>query len=159
MNDKRQFVLIVEDDEVKWRDVEPLVKSALPGVPYERARSLVDADRLVDSGAITFMILDISMNIAGHSTDASRGVHANLGGVEIAERMWLLGIDVPTVVLTGFDYFKKTGVRIQALESYSLEGLETKLRSFLGPKLLCCIKYGSPKWQHDLTRCLLKASL
>src|SRR5687767_2215063 len=118
-------ILVVEDDDVKWRDIAELIGALAEDVECTRAESIVVAEKYVESHEIVCLVLDISMNIAGESAASTRGMHANLGGVEIAERMWLLGIDVPTVILTGFDYFRKAGSKSQTLETYSLEGLES----------------------------------
>jgi hypothetical protein len=77
-----------------------------------------------------------------------------LGGLEIVERLWLLGIEVPTVVLTGFDYFRAPGKRLHAPEAYNLADLELKLKTFLGSKLIAFVKYGSRAWKDEFRSAL-----
>jgi CheY-like chemotaxis protein len=148
-------VVIIEDDPIKRADIEAMVREyfTMPTVSF--ASSVREADELLDKALPDFVVLDISMNISPESQASSRAAHANLGGLEIVERQWLLGIEVPTLVLTGFDYFRAPGKGQHAPEAYNLADLELKLKEFLGDKLIGCVKYGSSTWKDEFRRALL----
>lgn len=150
-------LLVVEDDDTKWKHIhDALVSVVGKEVAVSRVRSVVEADAFLDETEVTALVLDVSMNVASGAS-VNRGAQANLGGVEIAERLWLLGREVPTVVVTGFDYFRKTSKTSKSLDLYSLDDLQRRLKAFMGPLLVGCIKYGGAGWESAFQAALKKA--
>src|SRR5689334_9087406 len=106
-------LLIVEDDNGKFADVMSILMSqfseCIKEYRVERADTVVMAEQLMSRGSHDLVILDISMNIDRGSLGPMRGGHANLGGMDIIEKMYLLELERPTILLTGFDYFRRIG--------------------------------------------------
>lgn len=151
------LIAVVEDEEQKWRDITSLLANLGFHGDIPRATTLIEAERLLDRINPDLLILDISMNIAGPSNIASRGTHANIGGVEIVERLYLLEKTCPTIILTGFDVFKNGNASSEG--TMDLSSLTVKLRKLLGTNLLSTIKYGSEGWSDKMCAAIKKRKL
>jgi len=110
-----------------------------------RAKTVVEAADLIREGRWKLLILDISMDIAPGSGATVRDGHANLGGLDILEQMYLLEKEMPTVIVTGFDYFVRTSSEEGTSDSHTLLDLERQARAWIGSDLLGCVRYGSPE--------------
>jgi hypothetical protein len=147
-------ILVIEDEDTKYSD---LCKAIGPGdPPYEfvRAPNINLGEEYLSGGSFNIVVLDISLNISRGSLGAAKGGHANLGGLQIVERMWLLGIEVPTVIVTGFDVFERPSAKSKHLEILNLYEVEKRAREFLKSCYRGCIRYGSPGWQSTLKSCI-----
>lgn len=94
------------------------------------------------------------MDIASNSAGPSRGGHANLGGMDIVEEMYLTEREVPTIIVTGFDYFVSSAPAERSPDAHSFDDIEGLARKWLGWKLLGCVKYGRDGWEADFRRFL-----
>lgn len=148
-------VLVIEDEDFKYQEIDEILEQTVGVSDVERAKTVNRAEELLDEKNFDLIILDISMNISSGSL-GPRGGHANLGGYEIAQRMYLLECETPTLVLTGFDYFRQTTGRPNRGDLISLDLLEEKIRNFLGEKLLGCVRYGSVSWRAQFKECIEK---
>ena len=99
---------------------------------------------------IELMILDISLNISAGSLGPLRGGFANLGGLNVAERMYMYGQSLRTVVVTGFEYFPATGTRQGSFDVISLKDIEARVFEIFGADLLGCVRYSSEGWDTQL---------
>lgn len=141
-------VLIVEDVDVKFHELETAIQTLVPHATVSRAKSVVDAEDMVEEGQWSLIILDISMDIACGSAGPMRAGHANLGGMDVLERMYLLEQEFPTIIVTGFDYFPAgTGGDPSDAEMVSLADLEVRARNFIGELFLGCVRYGVDGWR------------
>lgn len=146
-------VLIVEDVDTKYAEVRTVVASVLPAdAAYSRASNLNEAEDAVMEGSWDLVVLDLSMDIAQNgSVDFSAG-HASLGGLDVLERMSLLKIDHPTVLVTGFDSFQDSDRFDNAI--MNLSDIDALASDWLGKSYLGCIRYGSEGWATKLARAL-----
>ncbi|MHC1946088.1 hypothetical protein IF803_17035 [Bradyrhizobium sp. UFLA06-06] len=150
MVDQRR-VLIVEDVDHKYKDVVEVLEATTNGsIELVRAKTVVDAADLVKQSGWLLIILDISMDIAPGSGSTMREGHANLGGLDILEQMYLLEKESPTVIVTGYDYFVRSSSDDEVSDSHTLQDLESQGRSLIGANLLGCIRYGAPGWAEHL---------
>jgi CheY-like chemotaxis protein len=147
-------ILVVEDQDAKFVDLCAAIGSDNQTHELMRAPSMNVAEEYLSGSKFDLLILDISLNISQAVQGSARGGHANLGGLQIVERLWLLSIEVPTVVVTGFDAFEGRSGRSTHLEVLSLNEVESRAREFLQENLLGCIRYGSVDWQERLRACI-----
>jgi CheY-like chemotaxis protein len=153
---RRLSVLIVEDVDHKFSEVEAALQLAVnQSIAVTRAKTLVEADQFVRDGQWDLVVLDISMDIAPGSSGSAREGHANLGGMDVIEQMFLIEKESPTVIVTGFDYFIRAGSSDHQ-DAQTFSDLEKKARSFIGGSLLGCVRYGAPNWEDAFTHCLEK---
>lgn len=149
-------ILVVEDAEYKFREVEALLRVRF-GSSFELVRSetVVEAEKQISKGPWDLVVLDISMDIAPGSSGGMRGGHANLGGMDVVEKMYLMEIERPTVILTGLDYFIMTNSEGMSHETLDLSDIERQARQWLADKLLGCVRYGREGWS-DLLLAAIK---
>lgn len=146
-------ILVVEDAPYKFQEVSSLLKSLLPPrIEIVRAETVVEAERQITKGPWDLIVLDISMDIAPGSSSGMRGGHANLGGMDVVEKMYLMEMEAPTVILTGLDYFIVTNSEGMSHETLDLSDIEKQARQWLSEKLLGCVRYGGDGWQERLSQ-------
>ncbi|NNM74195.1 hypothetical protein [Enterovirga aerilata] len=75
--------------------------------------------------------------------------HANLGGMDIIERMFLMEQEIPTIIVTDFDYFPAGGQDASETEIISLGDLNSRASSLLGDYHLGTVRYGSSTWRDE----------
>ena len=141
--------LVVEDKDAKFEDLKAVLQRAKPHLAITRARTVTEADNLVSTGRWAIIFLDVSMDISGASKGAIGGGHANLGGVDVLDTMFYEGIEIPTIVITGFDYFIAAASG-QDSEFIGLVELEQMAKERLQQSFLGCVRYGSPDWKAKL---------
>jgi len=143
---KASTILVIEDDDLKFKDLDQILRGHFNFI-IQRATTVVDAEDQIDKGSAQLIVLDVSMNIARGGSGHSRGGHANLGGLVIAEKMFLEGTEKPTLIVTGFDIFQRGSRRHADEDVVDLTELEQTARKLLGSHLLGCIRYGAENWQ------------
>jgi len=144
-------ILVVEDAPYKFQEVETLLRAHFRE-PFDltRAETVVDAERQVSKGPWDLIVLDISMDIAPGAGGGMRGGHANLGGMDVVEKMYLMELEYPTVILTGLDYFIVTNSDGMSHETLDLSDIERQARHWLSDNLLGCVRYGREGWDEQL---------
>lgn len=147
MADAARLVLIVEDDETKHADILAVVRELASGHAVERAATLKAAERFLDQTRPELLVLDISMNIAEGSLGPMRGGFANLGGIDLLERMYHLGQLCPTVIVTGFDAFRTRPRTTRTYEMVDLVELSDLARGRLGDDFLGLVRYAERGWK------------
>ena len=163
MNNSRDpfCILVVEDDNEKYLNIEGLIKT-FPNfnrLRVERAKTVVEGEAYFEHHNPNLMVLDISMNISAGSHGPLKGGHANLGGLDILEKLYLLNSEVDTIVLTAFDYFKTPGTRAGDFDLIGLDTINDKAAALIGDCLLGCVRYGSEHWLKELSGLLLEATI
>jgi CheY-like chemotaxis protein len=152
-------VLVVEDSEVKWREISKLLSSGNSlGVFVQRAATMEEANGHISSGNWDLILLDISMDIRSSATGPRAGGHDTIGGLKIAERMFYLGKDAPVIIVTAFDAFPSGAARGSAV--LGLEDVVRSASDLLGELLIGYVRYGSEGWSRalrDLVDGVLKA--
>jgi CheY-like chemotaxis protein len=147
-------VLIVEDVDQKYEDVCAIVLSSGDDLSVTRARTVVEAQDAIAGQDWDIVVVDISMDIVSTKDSRHREAHANLGGMDLIEQMYLMGRDVPTVIVTGFDYFVRIDRDATTQEAQTFSDLEHQARQWLGEKLFGCVRYGVPQWDSELRKCM-----
>lgn len=150
MANKKTQVLIIEDSDVKFREVHRvLTHAAGPEVELVRAATIEEANRQVARCAWKLVILDISMDIKSSSAGRGAGGHDTTGGLKVAERMFYLGYDAPIVIVTAFDAFPSGAGRRGAV--LGLQDVVDEASSLLGDLLVGWVRYGDDAWANELT--------
>lgn len=142
-------VLIVEDKEAKFDDLKRVVEDVVPEATIVRATTVVEAENLLPQVTWSIVVLDISMDINGTSKGALGGGHASLGGLDVIDTMYYEGLEIPTVVVTGLDYFISSK-NMEGADYIGLEELEKMVRDKLAGQYLGCIRYGIDGWSTRL---------
>jgi CheY-like chemotaxis protein len=142
-------VLIVEDKSAKFADLKKVVESLSSRISIHRASTVIEAENMLEDREWNLLVLDISMDINGTSKGALGGGHANLGGLDIVETMYYEGIVIPTVIVTGLDYFI-SAEGSDGSEYIGLEELEALVRKKMPSGYLGCIRYGIDGWVERL---------
>jgi CheY-like chemotaxis protein len=144
-------VLVVEDKDAKFRDIEQLLLGIRSDVVCVRARTVTEAENLLEARSWSVMVLDISMDINGTSKGALGGGHANLGGLDILDTLFYEGLSIPTIAVTGFDYFIASGSGEESTY-IGLDELEGLVRARAQGGYLGCVRYGSEGWQQRFVK-------
>ena len=139
-------VLIVEDSESKYSAILELVRDVCPKCEIARAATVIEAEAAVTEQKWDLVVLDISMDIApsrlGHR---SRG-QANIGGLGIAQKMFLLNCESPTIIVTAFDSFS-TATMGGSGEIVDFDEVRRRALQYLPDSLCACLQYNSPDWK------------
>lgn len=147
-------VLILEDVDSKYEDVKKQIESCL-STPLEiaRASNLNDAEDAVCDEYWDLVVVDLSMDINGNGSIQGAG-HASLGGLDVLERMSLLKLNLPVLVVTGFDSFQDTDRFDNAIMNLSdINGLA---KNWLGSCYIGCVRYGVDNWSRQLAKLIQK---
>lgn len=162
--DTREILLIVEDDDAKYSDIAAVLVDFVPA-RYRtllRAATVTSAEQALDEELPGLLVLDVSMNISPGSLGPMRGGFANLGGLDIAERLYLRGQSVKAVLITSFDYFQARGQIMGTskgqFDMVSLADISTRARELLGDGYLGCIRYGGESWREELVATVAEAA-
>lgn len=95
------------------------------------------------------VIVDLSMDINGNGSVQGAG-HATLAGLDVLERMSLLKIDYPTILVTGFDSFQDPDRFDNAI--MNLSDISNLATQWLGSAHLGSVRYGLPNWAQKFRR-------
>lgn len=156
MVDTMTKILVIEDGDAKFREVQRTVAAAA-GVNVEivRASTIEEANRLIARREWGLVILDISMDIKASSAGRGAGGHDTTGGLKVAERMFYLGHDTPIVIVTAFDAFPSGAGRRGAV--LGLEDVVEEAKSLIGDLLIGWVRYGDDGWSKRLTHLVQNA--
>ena len=114
-------ILLVEDEEAKARHVATFIGQLLPHAQLTTARSVRSAMASLLKEVPDLLILDMSLPTFDISSTESGGRPQGFGGLELMRNMELEEIACPTIVLTGYEAFNKSGGQI------SLDALNAEL--------------------------------
>jgi len=142
-------ILVVEDEPIKETEIVSIIEDHFTALAPKiiKVATINLAETALDDFKIDLLILDVSMNISKGSLGPRRGGHANLGGLDIVERMFLLKAEIPTVIVSGFDHFQGKQRKTSEFELIDLSAVEQRARKFLDGFLIGCVKYGDDNWE------------
>ncbi len=145
-------ILVIEDVDNKYNDVIEIIQATLAGrLSFARASNLNEGEDAIMDGVWDLIIVDLSMDINGNGSMQGAG-HATLGGLDVLERMALLKIDYPTIIVTGFDSFQDPDRFDNAIMNLSDVG---KLAGqWLGSGYVGAVRYGVDGWSLKFRRIL-----
>lgn len=137
-------LLVIEDSDVKWREVSKVLRGLSLPVEITRAATIEDANREIAKRQWSIVILDISMDIRSSTSGRGAGGHDTTGGLKIAERMFYLEHDAPIVIVTAFDAFPSGQGRRGAV--LGLQDVVAEASDLLGELLVGWVRYSEPGW-------------
>jgi CheY-like chemotaxis protein len=145
----RKKILVIEDSDPKWRDINRMLRSfeAVP-LTVERAATMEEADSKARDAEWDLILLDISMDIRTSAAGPKAGGHDAIGGLKIAERLFLLGHNAPVIIVTAFDAFPAGRTGTKAI--LGMQDVEREASSSLGLLLVGWVRYGDPDWEASL---------
>ena len=146
-------ILVVEDSEPKWARVEELILGSLPMADVTRARDLFEGEQAIATPGWDLLVLDMSLDIRA---DAGRAgaAHDYVGGLKILGKMYYDELEVPTIIITGFDSFPTVRTNGDGV-MLGLEDIEAEASRKLGDYLLGTIRHLSEGWE-DKFKALLR---
>ena len=149
--ENRIRILVVEDSDAKYLQLETLIRGVFhDALCCERAATITEAEVAIAADQWSAIILDISMNITKSAAGPKLGGHATLGGLGVATKMFLLGREMPTIIVTAFDTFQDTKAERGGYEVLGLEDIEHRARETLGAAFVGCVRYGVSGWETRL---------
>lgn len=143
-------VLVVEDSDAKYEAISETILAASGECSITRAATMIEADSQITNAAWDLVVLDISMDIAPSVLGPRSRGQANIGGLGIAHRMFLLDREFPTVIVTAFDSFSSSNTADSTAEIIGFEEVSSKAAQYLPNSLLGCLQYSSQTWRHEL---------
>lgn len=143
-------VLIVEDSAGKLGAIRSILDAVCPGVSITHAATMIEAERAIERPDWSLVVLDISMDIAPSQLGPRSRGQANIGGLSIAQRMFLLEMECPTIIVTAFDSFSASGNASSIAEIVGFEEVRTRAEGFLGSNLIGCYQYNSTTWREEM---------
>lgn len=145
-------VLIIEDVQSKFQDVRSILTRNFPvSTEFVRASNLNEAEDAIMEEGWLLVVVDLSMDINGNGSAQGAG-HATLGGLDVLERMALLKMGHPTVLVTGFDSFQDPDRFDNAIMNLTdISGLAS---DWLGNAYIGCVRYGGENWGKRFHRML-----
>jgi CheY-like chemotaxis protein len=141
------YIVLVEDEDPKLTHIKHYIKSLLPDSTLVTARSVNSAIDCIEEHTPDLVIIDMSLPTFEVGGRESGGRPQPFGGVEILRHMALSKVRCSTIVLTGYEAFKKeTG------KSVNLEQLSAELTEEFGPSLIGVLRYNSTydQWKNQL---------
>lgn len=144
-------ILIVEDSEQKYRDIERVITDSWDKqVDLTRASTITDAEQAIATRFWAGIVLDVSMDITSSSAGPRQGGHATTGGLSIARKMFLTGRTAPTVIVTAFSSFQGRMVERGRFVMIGLEEVQARAMEALQSNYLGCVRYNDVGWDDDL---------
>lgn len=144
-------VLVVEDSDVKWRDMESAIGPFLPETTeLLHVGDMVSARNAIYNQRWDLLLLDVSLDINPGGGDR-RGGKAFTGGVTLASRMRYLRKEVPTIVVTGFTTFLSAKPENEPDVVLGLQDVEREMRRYLKDHIVGVVRYGADGWRDELT--------
>ncbi len=141
-------ILVIEDTDRKWNDIRDAL-GFIGAKEVRRAATIEDAENLIELNW-DLVVLDISMDIRASKAGPKEGGHDPTGGLKVAAKMYYLGCEAPTIILTAFDAFpsRLRGAQIGNV-ILGLEEVERRAREQLGAAFVGCVKWDSPDWRSE----------
>ena len=147
---ERTRVLVVEDSEVKWRDMENAIEPFLPpDTELLQVGDMVSARCAIYNEHWDLLLLDVSLDVNPGGGDR-RGGKEFTGGLTLASRMRYRRKEVPTIVVTGFTTFLSAKPENEIDVVLGLQDVEREMRRYLKDYIVGVVRYGAEGWRNDL---------
>jgi len=138
-------VLVIEDSDAKWKRVEEIISTSLPIAEIVRARDLFEGERAITTPGWDLLILDMSLDIRAGAGRAG-AAHDYVGGLKILGKMYYDELEMPTIIITGFDSFPTVRTNGDGI-MLGLEDVETEASRHLGDRLIGTVRHMSEGWE------------
>lgn len=149
-------LLLVEDEAPKRGHIMHLVNDILPMATVSVARSVNSALEVLESVPVDFLLLDMALPTFDIGGREAGGRPQGFGGIEVLRHMIMAEILCPTLIITGYEGFKReTGVTVDLIQ------LRSELDDEFGQILKGVLHYNSTydEWKHTLRSALTTAKL
>ena len=147
---KGMRILAVEDSEVKWRDMEEVLKPVIaPETELVHVADMASARDAIYHQSWDLLLLDVSLDVnlgGGHRL----GGQEFTGGLTLASRMRYRRKEIPTIVVTGFTTFLSVKPANEPDLVLGLEDVEREMRKYLGDYIVGFVRYAVEGWREDL---------
>ena len=143
-------VFIVEDESAKRKHIAEFVREAFPRVALGEAKSVSSALAFLEIFTPSLVILDMSLPTFDVKDRESGWRPQGAGGQEVLRFMQMSEMQVPVVLVTGYEAFHGDGVG----DPVNIPSLNDKLVSEFGDIFLGTVYYNSTYdgWNSDLFR-------
>ena len=147
-------VLVVEDSDSKWDSVATIISTVLAEAELHRARDLFEGEREIAKPGWELLVLDISLDIRAGGGRAG-AAHDHTGGLKILGKMYYEELEIPTIIITGFDSFPSTRTNGDGI-MLGLEHVDEEAAKQLGNQLVGLVRHLSDGWEQQLEQLLVK---
>lgn len=149
-------VLVIEDSDPKFEDIRKCILDASDASVIHRASTMVEAEQRILNDVWDLVVLDISMDIAPSRYGAKGRGQANVGGLEVAQKMYLLEREAPTIIVTAFDSFTAANPGHGGSEVLGFEEVYDRARLYLPTALVACLQYNAQNWKVEMIEAVKK---
>lgn len=152
----RSKILIVEDETPKCENIQAHLLKLNKNFQIFIAKSVTSALDYLEQNVPSVIILDMSLPTFDISKNEGGGRPQVLGGNEILRTMELMGINCPTILLTGYETFQRANG-----STVTLSQIREELKKRF-PKLIQNILYYTSiydEWKSELNEELKKLEL
>lgn len=122
MRSEEMRILIVEDDEIKAKNIQGFVEELLPGAGFSLVKSFNSAIRVLRRDSFDLILMDMSLPTFDITATESGGQPKGFGGADILRNIERFELSIPTIVVTQYETL---GAGTQALD---IETLGVKLQ-------------------------------
>ena len=105
-------ILLVEDESPKAGHIKNCLEELRPRCEVRWVRSVRTAIEKLEEGGWQLLILDMSLPTFDIVKGESGGRPQGFGGIELMREMELSEVEVPVIVITGYEAFTKSGGEI-----------------------------------------------
>lgn len=144
-------ILMIEDEEVKARRIESVVRKLLPSCDIKVARSVNSGLAALVELRPDLLLLDMSLTTFSVGPREAGGRPQNFGGIEVLDQMERLELEVPTIIITQFETFRRGSTEI------SIKTIRIELEQQYKAVFRSLISYNSAdaRWEKELSRSLM----
>lgn len=99
------LILLVEDETPKLTHIKKFLKDTISNVEVITARSVTSAFDVIEDEVPDLILLDMNLPTFDVGNGESGGRPQGFGGIEVLRRLEMSGVQIETLVLTGYEAF------------------------------------------------------
>lgn len=149
---QQMHVLVIEDDEFKARRISLVVRDIAKDCILQVEKSVNAGLSALMTKRPDLLLLDMSLTTFNVGPQESGGRPQNFGGIEVLEQMERLDVQVPVIIITQFESFRR-GDREIGLADLRVELNERYAGFFKG---LIFYNSAEGRWERDLSRIMAR---
>ncbi|HDX8940823.1 MULTISPECIES: response regulator [Klebsiella] len=152
----RVTILLAEDETPKQKHIEKFVKSYNPNFNIIITRSVNSTLDAIEDNNIDLLLLDMSLPTYEIGDRENGGRPQAFGGINILRSIKLEDIIIPTIVITGYEGFKRNENDIEKCVHVDLTQLRDELNNDFPETFLELLHFSSldKKWELGLLNIL-----
>lgn len=142
-------ILIVEDEAPKREYLIAFVRQEMPSAHIRVAKSVRSGIALIESQSPHLLLLDMSLPTFDIGPNEPGGRPQGFGGIEVLRYIELYELNVPTIVVTGYEAFTRG-----AGKTLDHDALDLQLRADHQQNYKGLVYYNSlfPEWRASLAK-------